>query len=239
MAQNTNRLKMNTASFRGLKQGDRYVVISKDEMRTFERFHKNYAVNDDSCLKAVNAAGTVDSLVSETTGEKDMRWPSAQEMSAGCVLSKATTMKEDTGMASAMMSKAGTVLTNAGKVAGNDLVDAGWRTAAKEATKLAREPLMAFLKNNNMPGMAGALVSSFLDTSHGEAAFSMVLGWSLLYTNKGNASFARLSKELRVLGLEHFTTQVAEVLVSPIRDALTGLVDQIGGILPSSDDVSK
>ena len=64
----------------------------------------------------------------------------------------------------------------------------------------------------------------------------MVMGWSLVAVNHNNPQLCRLGKELRVMANAHMLNEVAEVLVSPIRDMLGDLVKMLPAIMPEGNE---
>jgi hypothetical protein len=113
-------------------------------------------------------------------------------------------------------------------MAKNDAGDAVWRTAAKQAVRTARTPVVAFLAKSKF-GMVAPLAAEFLDTEAGEAALAYVVGnvMAQVPSFSCDPKLRRLAKELRVLGLEFVSDKVADLLLSPVRD---GLKELVGGL---------
>jgi len=108
-----------------------------------------------------------------------------------------------------------------------DARDAAFRLAAKQFSKLAREPIVAALARNlgpNDPSMRGK-VSDFLDTELGEAIVTgmLALGLSAMPKIMGETQ-DRMSKELRVKAMVDAGDIVADLLMAPLRQALGDLI---------------
>lgn len=123
------------------------------------------------------------------------------------------------------LSRTGACVNQALTVAKSDLHDAAWRTAAKQTLATARAPLTALLDAQKLPpGVVSFLLSQF-ETENGEAVLAMLLGTGLTYMPQcSDAKFVRLAKELRVLGMEHFVSKVANTMLKPFRDELMELL---------------
>jgi hypothetical protein len=222
--QKTTGALIGDTEFRALKKGDVYFILDQNELRTFERFAK--CVAKGKGLKAVNTNGTVNPLV-------DMRWPTYFELN-GCeeqvVVSvpKQTTNKQSFQTRGSSM-QCPSAVSQCLTTVKSDTVDAVWRTAAKETVRSVHQPMSAFLAGQNLPAGVVAVLAAALKTDAGEAVLGFILGNTMPYVPHfaGNARLMRLAKELRVLGLEHFTTKLADAVLSPLREQLTALVGSL------------
>lgn len=77
---------------------------------------------------------------------------------------------------------------------------AAWRTAAKQAVKAARIPIVTMLKKGGLPPSQAAMFSKFLETERGASALALVLGFAVMAVPNIGAreKVARLGRELRV-----------------------------------------
>jgi hypothetical protein len=253
--QQTSGQKLSVNDFNSLKKGDVYFVLDQLEMRAFERFAKCCKFKKKPHNKAVNSDGKVNAI-------ENMRWPTKLELdhysmgssqkyslnrceSVACkgacgfpyqqpqkvVMPRSNNEKENSEM-----NNCNSAVSEALATVQADVKDAAWRTAAHETVKSVRAPLSAFLGKQKLPkGVCGA-VMAMSDTDAGEAILAFLLGTSMRYVPKFccDAKLTRLAKELRVLGLEHFTTKVADAFLEPLREQLVEVVS----LLPFGDDDS-
>jgi len=125
-------------------------------------------------------------------------------------------------------------IANALTVVKADGTDAFWRTGAKQTVRAVHGPLSALLNKHLPIGVSGVIVDQLLNTDHGEAILAYALGNTMQYIPKFNSDpkLVRLAKEMRVLGLTFFTDKVADAILTPLRDQLMDIVNQ----LPFSND---
>lgn len=241
MQQTFSGQKFTINDFNSLKKGDVYVIADAstgDQLRQFERFARCCKFKKNPHNKAVNSTGKINSL-------ENMRWPLFKELHCSrweWGSNKTTQKAEDISLKNDYyinnkekdnMSNCNTVSEALATVQA-DVKDAAWRTAAHETIKSVRAPLAAFLGKQRFPkGVCGA-VMAMSDTDAGEAVLAFLLGTSMRYVPKFccDAKLTRLAKELRVLGLEHFTTKVADAFLEPLREQLVEVVS----LLPFGDD---
>lgn len=213
--------KVSQSDFLSLRKGDLYYSTFTNVVKVFDHPSKKQK------FVAINSEGKQNELA-------NMRWCTIAEVNAyrgytsepqpKCAR---VVRKEETKMST--MSRCGSAVSDALCVVKEDTVDAAWRTAAKQTVKSAKVPLGAFLCRQKLPkGVVGFLASQ-LSTESGEAVLAIVLGTGLTYVPQFGCDpkFARLSKELRVLGMEVFTSKVADVVLNPMREYLAEL---IGGL---------
>lgn len=233
----TNGMAITNEEFAQLRKGDVYFITDKNECRVFKRFAKVYRKGK---FKVVNTLGHVNGIL-------DMRWPTNDEKNRWCCPSyhaggaastrqnvvmpreKSTTYKENDQMSNC------SAVSQALTVVKGDAIDAAWRTAAHETVKAVRAPLAAFLNKQNLPAGVVGLVLGSLDTDAGEAVLAYLVGMSMTYVPKfsRDTKLMRLATELRVLGMEHFTTKIADALLNPLREQL---VEVVGSLPFGSDD---
>jgi hypothetical protein len=221
--QKTTGRAITDGEFRSLKPGDVYFITDQDELRTFERLAK--CVAKKGVLKAVNSDGHVNPIA-------DMRWPTYFELNgteeqvavAAPSYSQPTTRQPSTKESKSMHCPS--AVSQCLSTVKCDATDAVWRTAARETVRSVHQPMSAFLASQNLPAGVASVLAAALKTDAGEAVLGFVLGNTMPYVPHfaRNARLMRLSKELRVLGLEHFTTKLADAVLSPLRAQLTELV---------------
>jgi hypothetical protein len=227
--QKTSGRLISDVEFRALRKGDQYFILDQNELRTFERPAK--CVAKKGVLKAVNTNGTVNPL-------SDMRWPTyfelngCEEQVAVAPAPKQTTHSYTTKRGSSMQCPS--TVSQCLTTVKCDATDAVWRTAARETVRSVHQPMSAFLAGQNLPAGVVSVLAAALKTDAGEAVLGFILGNTMPFVPhfRGNPRLERLAKELRVLGLEHFTTKLAEAVLSPLREQLVALV----GSLPMGEE---
>jgi hypothetical protein len=190
-------------------------------------------------LKAVNTNGTVNPIA-------DMRWPTYFELN-GCEEQVAvaptpapkTTQHSRSTQSQSFQTRGSSMqcpsaVSQCLTTVKSDATDAVWRTAARETVRSVHQPMSAFLAGQNLPAGVVSVLAAALKTDAGEAVLGFILGNTMPFVPhfRGNARLERLAKELRVLGLEHFTTKLAEAVLSPLREQLVALV----GSLPMGEE---
>jgi uncharacterized LabA/DUF88 family protein len=220
--------KITEQEFKTLKKGDKYFTADGGYVRTFDHFSK----------KKTLAAVSSDKMVSYLA---NMYWPTRAQLGlpepvqapVAAAPTAQPTRKENTKMSH--QSTFATSACRALAVVKNDTVDAGWRTAAKQTVASTRVPLVAFLSSQRVPGMVTGLVSAALDTEYGSGALALAMGSALPLVPHfaRDARFVRLAKELRVLGIETFLSNVVDQVLNPLRDQLAEI---ISGVPTPSDD---
>lgn len=235
MATKSNGMRLSQSDFTSLRKGDLYYSTYTNTVKVFDHPSKKQP------YVAINSERKQNELANMrwcTQEELDLyRYPSTPSRVATpprphpledvVKCAKFDVRKEETKMSA--MSRCGSVVSDALCVVKEDTVDAAWRTAAKQTVKSAKVPLGAFLCRQKLPkGVVGFLASQ-LSTESGEAVLALVLGTGLTYVPQFGCDpkFVRLSKELRVLGMEVFTSKVADVVLNPMREYLA---DLIGGL---------
>lgn len=118
----------------------------------------------------------------------------------------------------------------------SDATDAAFRLAGRQFLKATREPLIAKIAGHldpNDPSMR-AKIAAFLDTELGEAMVATLLsfGLSLLPESTGDIP-KRLAKELRVGAMVDVGDVLADLLMAPLRDLLSGVLRGVEKEAPS------
>jgi ssDNA-binding Zn-finger/Zn-ribbon topoisomerase 1 len=111
-----------------------------------------------------------------------------------------------------------------------DGADAAWRTAADEATEMAKPVVKQILKE--VGGNWTKPLIARIDTPIGTGAVAWFTGWAIMSYGpfRGKAlgpKTLRLSKELRIAGLKPLTDTVAKRFVTPMRKRLTSLIEEL------------
>jgi hypothetical protein len=104
-----------------------------------------------------------------------------------------------------------------------DATDASWRTAGKQFTKLARDPLAALLARHLGPDddALRARIARFMETEIGTALLASLLsvGLSAMPDMAGEVP-QRLARELRVSAMADASGVVADVFSGPLREIM-------------------
>ncbi len=123
----------------------------------------------------------------------------------------------------------------------NDSEDAAWRTAAKQLTKLVRDPLAALLSRHLGEDSEATRkkIANFLETDMGTTLIMSVLSVGMTVTPVPPAmkpQVERLARELRVGSMERGMDQTADILMGPLRAVLA---DFIHGGVPAGLDMPE
>ena len=135
-------------------------------------------------------------------------------------------------------SNKGTLDTIIGAVvqrAQEDVVHAGWRTAADEALEIGKPVAKQILKEFAGAGAFGKRAIAAIDTPLGEGVVALVMGWGIigygpLRGTKLGPRTMRLSKELSIRGFKPFTDLVAQRFIRPISKRLGTLIEGLTAI---------
>lgn len=118
-----------------------------------------------------------------------------------------------------------------------DAVDASWRTAAAEATEIAKPVAKQILKE--VGGTFAKPLIAGIDTPIGTGAVSWVTGWAImgygpLRGKELGPKTMRLSKELRIAGIQPLTNALAKRFIAPMRKRLTTLLEDLPSLVGES-----
>lgn len=120
--------------------------------------------------------------------------------------------------------------------------DAAWRLAANQLVKLAREPVVAALSRNLAPGddALRGRIAAFLETELGVAALTAIIAAGLTamphvpVPGANSQTVSRLAQELRVKSMATAADVVADLLMGPLREAISTAI-LTAGIPPQLD----
>jgi hypothetical protein len=135
--------------------------------------------------------------------------------------------KEQPKMAieSNLSTKLATVKTQVTK----DAKEALYRTGAKKAVDASRALIVTGLKSKTKGNARAKQIAAFLETDHGRAALSVILGNLPLVMPQlaTDPRFMKLAAEMRVAGLQHVTDLLADELAGPVTAIFTSAVAAI------------
>jgi len=184
---------------------------------------------DAPCVQLLSPNGTAGSIKRVEPAEDDdvtgdIEPLTTEEQQAVTTLGKAAAQHRENKMSEPKVTEAGvTVPEPLLKVIEDDARAAAFRLAAKQFTKLTREPLVAAVAGHlgpNDPSMR-AKVAAFLDTEAGEAIITTLIATGLFFLpNVMGDTQARMAKEFRVKALFEAGDFVADLLMGPLREAL-------------------
>lgn len=147
--------------------------------------------------------------------------------------------KEQPKMAieSNLSTKLATVKTQATK----DAKEALYRTGAKKAVDASRALIVTGLKSKTKGNARAKQIAAFLETDHGRAALSVILGNLPLVMPQlaTDPRFTKLAAEMRVAGLQHVTDLLADELAGPVTAIFTSAVAAIPSVADDELQMSR
>ena len=103
---------------------------------------------------------------------------------------------------------------------------ASWRTAARQAVKRTKDPLVNLLKSRKVPGLVLGYVEQALDTDIGDGVYALALGTVLeampVAKFKNNPNYSKLASEIRIYGYE----RVFSGVIDPALDLVIGVFNE-------------
>lgn len=111
-----------------------------------------------------------------------------------------------------------------------DLAHAGYRVTATQFVRTVKEPLVTALTKNMSKGKAKQMTKAlgqFFDSDVGEAFLSVMLAVAVAQVPLPNGMETKkrhLTEELRVMSYSTLGNTLADILMGPMRDALSNLV---------------
>jgi len=136
------------------------------------------------------------------------------------------TDEQDSQKERSIMSGVVDTVKAAGATLAKDSQDASWRAAAKQLTKLVREPLVALLHRNLGPSDPSLRVkiAEFLDTEMGSIVVTSLLATGATLVPMPapmQAQVVRLAQELRVKAMADGMDLTADVVMGPLRAVIS------------------
>lgn len=133
--------------------------------------------------------------------------------------------------------KLATVKTQATK----DAKEALYRTGAKKAVDASRALIVTGLKTKTKGNARAKQIAAFLETDHGRAALSVILGNLPLVMPQlaTDPRFTKLAAEMRVAGLQHVTDLLADELAGPVTAIFTSAVAAIPDVKDDELQMSR
>lgn len=136
-----------------------------------------------------------------------------------------------------LSTKLATVKTQATK----DAKEALYRTGAKKAVDASRALIVTGLKSKTKGNARAKQIAAFLETDHGRAALSVILGNLPLVMPQlaTDPRFTKLAAEMRVAGLQHVTDLLADELAGPVTAIFTSAVSAIPDVKDDELQMSR
>lgn len=231
---NEKRSVMTDASWDKLKNGDVVAVRVGNDMQSgyIGEVNTKSQNNDAVTFKTGPTLYARDYIgwptVAELAAYRAQKAQSSGKASATWGFDEATTQETDMDKQMTKSGECGLVARTVDLVQA-DTVAALWRTSAREFLASAKTPIKMVIEKTGMPKGVAGMVLSQLDTPHGEAGFAWVLGMAITATPTLNRDekVMRVAKELRILGLEWFTSSIASAVLDPIRENLLETVKNL------------
>lgn len=113
-----------------------------------------------------------------------------------------------------------------------DGADAGWRSLAEEALEVGKPVVRQLVKETFGAGLTARKINAAMATPIGEGAIAWTMGWAImgygpLRGKSLGAKTLRLSKELRVRGLQPITDTIGRKFIRPISKRLAEMLENI------------
>ena len=142
---------------------------------------------------------------------------------------KTTEPKKKKQLKMAIESNLSTKLATVKTQATKDAKEALYRTGAKKAVDASRALIVTGLKTKTKGNARAKQIAAFLETDHGRAALSVILGNLPLVMPQlaTDPRFTKLAAEMRVAGLQHVTDLLADELAGPVTAIFTSAVAAI------------
>lgn len=152
------------------------------------------------------------------------------EMSTGTV----TTSNTSGAATSGQVSTPASVKEKITAALKSDMGEAAWRVVATQFLKAAKTPIVAALQRqmNKKDRHTKARLEAFLSTPLGEGALAMLLSVGILTIPEGLAGETpkKISEELRVFAMANVGNLIADVIMEPLRAALSSTI--LNGSIP-------
>lgn len=142
---------------------------------------------------------------------------------------KTTEPKKKKQLKMAIESNLSTKLATVKTQATKDAKEALYRTGAKKAVDASRALIVTGLRSKTKGNARAKQIAAFLETDHGRAALSVILGNLPLVMPQlaTDPRFTKLAAEMRVAGLQHVTDLLADELAGPVTAIFTSAVAAI------------